>query len=362
MKSGSSKAARKKSAKKTDFEEASKKPKGRILKSGAANKTDTSFTARSLSLRSQDLKRVHLLKAATTAAASLNSKNAKQKNMDVDPKEWRAMVRLACSHAGHHSVKVRKDAAERLKRLLLHAALNPEHGYFSSSSVMPLVTDAIIRGWCDNEETVRNIYVQLTLYATTKGDAGKAESGLMVALTHARPDIRLTGRQVVQNLLIRSPNSENEQERSCIKDVWTMVEALHVHMRPVDASNFGRKQTDIHMLIPKLLAMLIVDQAGKEANHLVYEWQETQDRSLSLTRTTGRVSEAAFDSDKDAILGVFMDRLKLLWIEVIEPSSVGRSRRTEEEKKVLNYLKEACRVVGSLRPLAVPANLLKMLQ
>lgn len=341
-------------SKKTDFGEASKKPKGRILKPGAANKTDTSFTTRSLSLPSQDLKRVHLLKAA----ASLNGKPRK---MDVDPKEWRAMVRLACSHAGHHSVKVRRDAAERLKRLLLHAALNPEDGYLSSSSVMPLVTDAIIRGWCDDEEAVRSVYVQLALHATTGGDARKAESGLMIALTHARPDIRLTGRQVIQHILAQSSSKEGEQKRSCIGNVWAMVEALHVHMRPVDASNFGRKQTDIHMLIPKLLATLIVDRSGMDARHLVYEWQETQSRPLSLVRARGHGSEAAFDSDRDSILTAFMDRLKLLWTDV-EPSSLGRPRRTSEEAKVLGYLRETCRVVGTLRPLAVPASLRRMLQ
>lgn len=330
-----------------DFEKA-KPSKGRILKPGAVNRTLTSFTAKSLTLHTQDLSRAHLFVTSQPSENATNGGEDKQVvHMDIEPKEWRAMIRLACSHAGHHSCKTRLDAAERLKRLL-SSFTSTSSSQFDATSVLPLIVDTVIRGWCDDTERVRQIFSSL-VHVVWAVDQAKAEKGLMVALTHVRADIRLSARCCLLNLLNhveRNPDFRTTKS-GLFMNIWNVVDGLLANMKPIEVTTLHVKSTDAHQLIPRILQTLICDQKTEES-YLVYEWQPVQKVPLCVMRQ--RSSNTGLDEDRvSSVITALLERTKTLFYEIGTNRSV-RQKVTEDTRKVKRYLRDVLTTFQRIAP------------
>ena len=350
-----------------DFEKA-KPSKGRILKPGAVNRTLTSFTAKSLTLHSQDLSRAHLFVTSQTSKSSVSSGEkghgeSKQINhMDIEPKEWRAMIRLACSHAGHHSGKTRLDAAERLKRLLF-TFTSGSSSHFDATSVLPLIVDTVIRGWCDDSKEVRQIFSGL-IHFTWTTDQAKAEKGLLVALTHVRTDSRLSARCCLLNLLNHVERNPDFMATGfgLFRNIWNVIDNLLVNMKPIETTTLNVKSTDAHQLIPSILQTLLCNQDSREP-YLVYEWRPTQDIPLCIIRQ--KSSDIGLDQGRiSSVITAFLEKTKILFYDVDSNHGI-RQKVTDDTKRAKKYLREVLTIIQRIAPRvlqdAIPKNKLDVI-
>lgn len=323
---------------------------GIILKPGAANKTDTSFTAKQLVLATQTTERAHLVSSNSIVNSSNNSssKSVNANTGDMESKEWRAMVRLACAHCGHHAAKARRDAWDRLKRLL---ALDHFHAKSSTmAGIHSLLLDTFLRGWCDEDEAVRKSALLVTkthlpeLLATARHDGfvRRLECGLLVALSHVRPECRLAGRTVLATCLLDARDNSVLGEN--VPYLWSLMDNLLLHMRLMSAQDVSSKPTDVHVLMPRLLRLLVSPTVPCNApDALQYTWQPEQNTSLALIRlpTHKRSTNGRHPTNTTAYhctLQRFMSKLTLLW-----PFATTTTADTHPQVKP--YLTHVCRLI-----------------
>ena len=238
-------------AKKKEFE----KPKNRrnkLLKAGAVNRTDTSFTAKTLLLDRQNLQKAHLVGKSTSGG-------------DVfEPKEWRAQVRLACSHSSHHSGKARLDAVHRLKALLKRPSGD-------DTSVFCLVVEAALKGLMNDSKECRKAWTDLVPFLWAI-DAQKIEQALLLALSHIRSDIRSTARDALKNLV---------DAKAKLKP-FKLTESLISFMPDLNSSE--RKHLELLQLIVRFLELIYPQEAT--CNFLEYEWEPVQAQPLLIIKRT----------------------------------------------------------------------------
>lgn len=316
---------------------------GLRLKPGAVNKTETNVKSRTLLLTAQPGQRAHFLHHK-----NINSKKDKRKDTnssssgedtgsdlyDYDGKEWRSGVKLACAHLGHHSVKARKDALERLKRLLKNIPTDDKNLLV----VKGLVLDSLIQEWCrEDDEKAGAMVLSLSQDHLFHGAClvgggnnssleamKKLQAALHVTLTHTRPQVRLFGRKLLASILQNNGNNEGQMEdgnHPPLIDPIPLMQALLIHMRTLGAhEEKSPVPSDVRSLMPKLLEMLIIktNDLDEDAHaSLEYTWQaERQTRPLCILRDPRKTfvftqSKSSNLSQLKSIIGSFWEKVKL---------------------------------------------------
>lgn len=253
------------------------KKKGYIIAPGAANRTDTSFKTRQLVINDQSLERAHYFNTDAEALAQPDTKQLK---------EWQEQVTLACKHTTHASTKARKDAVERLRRLL--GARVSKESFEIMDGLLPLIQDTVIRIWSDEDKAVREASVLLSGPAIKLLSMERVQKCIMMLLSSPRQDFRLSGRQLLVPLVHAMSLSE-------LVPIFSLVVANMSSVGQVDAKAFKPHESiSLCNAIITRVRSLIASQgdANPQGKGLQFSYEPDVDQDDSPTKIPAPVVTA----------------------------------------------------------------------